>query len=130
MSNIVRIGGACGFLGDSSTSAPQLIAAGVDYLMFDYLAEVTMSFLAQAKKQHAGGGYARDFTEWVWKDNLKDIAAGKVKIVTNAGGTNPAACRDRMMEIAREQGYAPRIAIVEGDDLLERAGDFAKAGVK
>lgn len=129
MSKTIRIGGACGFLGDSSTSAPQLIAAGVDYLMFDYLAEVTMSFLAQAKKQHASGGYARDFTEWVWKDNLKDIVAKKVRIVTNAGGTNPLACRERMMAIAKEQGYAPKIAIVEGDDLLDRADAFVKAGV-
>jgi hypothetical protein len=48
MARTIRIGGACGFLGDSSTAAPQLIAAGIDYLMLDYLAEVTMSYLAMA----------------------------------------------------------------------------------
>jgi hypothetical protein len=130
MAKIVRIGGACGFLGDSSTAAPQLIAAGVDYLMLDYLAEVTMSYLAMAKKAQPDGGYARDFTEWVWKDNLKEIVRKGVRIVTNAGGTNPHACRARMEAIAREQGFAVRIAIVEGDDLLTRSEEFASSGVK
>ena len=95
MTKIVRIGGACASLGDTSVAAPQLIAAGVDYLMLDYLAEVTMSYMAAIKKADPATGYAKDFTEWVWRDNLAEITRQKVRVVTNAGGTNPAACRER-----------------------------------
>jgi len=129
-SSSVRIGGACASLGDTSVAAPQLIAAGVDYIMLDYLAEVTMSYMAVIKRANADAGYARDFTEWVWKENLREITRRGVKLVTNAGGTNPVACRDRMMAIAREQGLNPRIAIIEGEDLVAQAGDFNAAGVR
>ncbi len=129
MSKTIRIGGASASIGDSSTAAPQLIAAGVDYLMLDYLAEVTMSYMAVIKRADPTAGYARDFTEWVWKDNLAEITRRGVKIVTNAGGVNPIACRERMLTIAREQGLNPKIAIVEGDDLTGQAAEFAAAGV-
>lgn len=129
MSKIVRIGGASASIGDSSTAAPQLIAAGVDYLMLDYLAEVTMSYMAVIKRRDATAGYAQDFTEWVWKDNLAEITRKGVKIVTNAGGVNPLACRERMLAIAHEQGLNPKIAIVEGDDLTARVGELAAGGV-
>ncbi|MDQ0464314.1 hypothetical protein QO010_002095 [Caulobacter ginsengisoli] len=125
MTRPIRIGGAGGFLGDSATAAPQLLAAGVDYLVLDYLAEATMSLLARAQKRQPEGGYARDFTDWVWKDNLPALKAGGVKVVTNAGGLNPRACRARMEELAAEAGLSFRIAIVEGDDLRPRAAEFA-----
>ena len=130
MKKIVRIGGACAFLGDSATAAPQLIAAGVDYLMLDYLAEVTMSGLAMAKRANPKSGYARDFTEWVWKENLRDLKAKGIRVVTNAGGVNPHACRARMEEIAAAAGIAVRIAVVEGDDIAASAAAFAKAGTR
>ncbi len=125
MTKTIRIGGAGGFLGDSATAAPQLLAAGVDYLVLDYLAEATMSLLARAQKRQPEGGYARDFTDWVWKDNLPALKAGGVKIVTNAGGLNPRACRERMEALAAEAGLSFRIAIVEGDDLRPRAAEFS-----
>ncbi len=127
MTKIIRIGGACASLGDTSVAAPQLIAAGVDYLMLDYLAEVTMSYMAAIKRTDPAMGYAKDFTEWVWKDNLAEITRQKVRVITNAGGTNPVACRERMLAIARAQGLAPKIAIIEGDDLVSGAQTF-KAG--
>ena len=128
MKKIIRIGGAGGFLGDSQTAAPQLLASGqVDYLMLDYLAEVTMSLLARSQRKHPEGGYARDFTDWVWRDNLRALKAGGVRLVTNAGGLNPAACRERMEAIAKEQGLSFKIAIVEGDDLRPRISEFAEA---
>jgi hypothetical protein len=115
---IIRIGGAGGFLGDSSVAAPQLIASGVlDYLILDYLAEATMPMLAMGQKARPDAGYARDFTEWVWKDNLSELKAQGIKVVTNAGGLNPKACRDRMQALAAEAGLSFKIAIVEGDDL-------------
>ena len=122
----VRIGGAGGFLGDSSTAAPQLIHGGdLDYLILDYLAEATMSVLGRVRAKKPDEGYARDFTDWVWNDNLAAIKEKRVKIVTNAGGVNPRACRARMEQLAAEVGLSFRIAIVEGDDLIARVPEFA-----
>lgn len=126
MGKIVRIGGAGGFLGDSQIAAPQLLAGGqLDYMVLDYLAEVTMSLLARAQAKNPEGGFARDFTDWVWKDNLRALKAQGVKLVTNAGGLNPAACRARMEALAAEAGLSFKIAIVDGDDLRRRAAEFA-----
>jgi hypothetical protein len=128
MGKVIRIGGAGGFLGDSQIAAPQLLATGkLDYIVLDYLAEVTMSLLARSQAKNPGGGYARDFTDWVWKDNLQALKAGGVKLVTNAGGLNPAACRARMEELAAEAGLSFKIAIVDGDDLRPRAAEIARS---
>lgn len=129
MSKVIRIGGAGGFLGDSSVAAPQLLAgSNLDYMILDYLAEATMAPLGQLKQARPDQGYARDFTEWVWKDNLREFREQGVKLVTNAGGVNPEACRARMEKIAADAGLSFRIAIVTGDDLLDRVPDFAAAG--
>ncbi len=129
MAKVVKIGGAGGFLGDSSVSTPQLLrAGGLHYIILDYLAEATMAALGRMKSANPSEGYARDFTEWVWKDNLRDLKAQGVKIVTNAGGVNPRACRDRMEVLAREAGLDFKIAIVEGDDLTPRLDELAKSG--
>lgn len=129
MAKIVRIGGAGGFLGDSSVAAPQLLAGGkLDYIILDYLAEATMAPLGQLKHARPDQGYARDFTEWVWKDNLREFKERRVRVVTNAGGVNPESCRARMEEIAAEAGISFKIAIVTGDDLIDRVPDLAAAG--
>lgn len=129
MGKVIRIGGAGGFLGDSSVAAPQLLAGGkLDYMILDYLAEATMAPLGQLKRVRPDQGYARDFTEWVWKDNLREFKEQGVRIVTNAGGVNPEACRARMEQIAAEAGLSFRIAIVTGDDLVDRVPDLAAAG--
>lgn len=126
MAKTVRIGGACAFFGDSSVAPTQLIAGGVDYLILDYLAEATMSALGSLKRHRPDLGYASDFTEWVWKDNLAALKATGTKIVTNAGGVNPQACVARMKAIAEEAGYPDfRIAWVEGDDLLDRLDEIS-----
>jgi len=126
MGKVIRIGGAGGFLGDSQIAAPQLLATGkLDYVVLDYLAEVTMSLLARSQAKTPAGGFARDFTDWVWKDNMQALKAGGVKLVTNAGGLNPAACRARMEELAAEAGLSFKIAIVDGDDLRPRAAEIA-----
>ena len=129
MAKVIRIGGAGGFLGDSSVAAPQLLRAGnLDYMILDYLAEATMAPLGQLKRSRPDQGYARDFTEWVWKDNLREFKAQGVRVVTNAGGVNPEACRERMERIAADAGLSFRIAIVSGDDLIDRVPGFAAAG--
>jgi hypothetical protein len=130
MVKIVRIGGAGGFLGDSSVAAPQLLKGGrLDYMILDYLAEATMSALGQLKAARPDQGYARDFTEWVWKDNLHELKVQGVKIVTNAGGLNPRACRARMEELAAAAGLSFKIAVVEGDDLMGRLDDLSSRGL-
>lgn len=88
-----------------------------------------MSSLGQLRAARPDQGFARDFTEWVWKDNLRELRAQGVKIVTNAGGLNPRACRERMEKIAAEAGLSFRIAVVEGDDLAGRLDKLKSRGL-
>ena len=91
---IVRIGGASGFWGDSRVAAPQLVASGkADYLAFDYLAETTMAILAGARLKNPQLGYATDFVEVAMRSVLPDLAARRIKVVSNAGGIHPARMR-------------------------------------
>lgn len=115
---IVRIGGASGFWGDSSVGAPQLVASGqIDYLVFDYLAELTMSILAGARLKKPELGYATDFVSVAMKAVLKDVVKQGIRVVSNAGGVNPQGCADALAALAAEQGIAVKIAVVSGDDV-------------
>lgn len=128
MGKVIRIGGGCAFYGDSSVAPTQLLKAGIDYLALDYLAEVTMSLLGGMKEKNPESGYALDFTEWVWKDNLRLIKETGTRIVTNAGGVNPAACARRMARIAADAGLSFKIAVVEGDDMMPRLEELEAQG--
>ena len=124
----IYIGGAGAFLGDSMTAWPQLLACPkLDYLIADYLAEVTMPILAKKRAKLPKEGYAREFTEWTWKANLPEMMRRGVKLVTNAGGHHPRACRDRMLEIAAELGFQPKIAVVDGDDVRDLMPELHRA---
>ena len=126
----VRIGSASGFWGDTAVAAPQLLAAGnIRYLVFDYLAEVTMSILAGARAKDPGAGYATDFVRITMKSLLPRLKAQGVRVVANAGGVNPLACRDALAQVAAEHGLPLRIGVVLGDDLAARADEFRAAGV-
>ena len=126
----IRIGGASGFWGDSSVGAPQLVQLGnVDYVVFDYLAELTMSVLAAARLKNAELGYATDFVTVTMKAILKDVVAKNIKIVSNAGGMNPHASAAALAAIAAGQGVAIRIAVVEGDDVLPLIPELRSQGV-
>ena len=116
---IVKIGGASGFWGDSSVGAPQLVASGqIDYLVFDYLAELTMSILAAARLKKPEMGYATDFVSVAMKAVLKDVVAQGIRVVSNAGGVNPQGCADALAALAAEQGVELKIAVVSGDDVM------------
>jgi len=128
---IVRIGGASGFWGDSSVGAPQLIRSGeVDYLVFDYLAELTMSLLAAARMKNPALGYATDFVNVTMRAVLRDAMAKKIRIVSNAGGMNPKDCAKAVAAIAAEQGLNVRIAVVTGDDVMRLIPELRQQGVR
>ena len=114
---VVRIGGASGAWGDSPMGTPQLLGADVQYLMMDYLAEVTMSLLARARQKNPEAGFPPDFIGYL-KPHLVDIARRGVKVVSNAGGVNPHACKRALETLATELGLPLRVAVVDGDDLL------------
>jgi hypothetical protein len=126
----VRIGGASGFWGDSSVGAPQLVKLGeVDYLVFDYLAELTMSILAAARAKDPNLGYATDFVTVTMKAILKDVVAQGIKVISNAGGVNPQACAQAIATLAAEQGLDLQIAVVQGDDVMPVLQQLRQEGV-
>ena len=128
---IVRIGGASAFWGDSAMAAPQLVQHGdIQYMIADYLAEITMSIMARARAKDPATGYATDFVAVTMKRLIKEIARKKIKVVTNAGGVNPAACAAAIRQIAADAGVDLKVAAVLGDDLLPRAAEFRQAGIK
>mgnify|MGYP000698448932 CR=1 FL=1 len=82
----IRIAGASGFWGDAARSTPQLLKdEDVDFIVYDYLAEITMSIMARARAKNPDNGYALDFVSAVMKPNLKEIARQSVRIISNAG---------------------------------------------
>ena len=128
---IVRIGGASGYWGDSPSAPRQLIErAEVDYLILDYLAEITMSILARARSQDPEAGYATDFISLVMKPLIKEIAAKRIKVIANAGGVNLPACRRALEKVAQEAGVKLRIGTVEGDDLMPRLDTLRAKNVR
>lgn len=126
---MLRIGGASGAWGDSPMGIGQLLAAGVDYLMMDYLAEVTMSLLARARLKDPQAGYPPDFVAYL-KPHLADLAARRVKVVSNAGGVHPQACKQALEAACAEAGVQLRIAVVTGDDLMPMADALREEGVR
>lgn len=125
----VRIANGQGFWGDSVDAPIHLLEGGpIDYLGMDYLAEVTLSIMMRQKLKNPAAGYATDFLDFV-RRALPRLVAGNVRVITNAGGLNPKACRAKVFEIARELGITGlRIGVVEGDDLLARLPELVAAG--
>jgi hypothetical protein len=127
---VVRVAGGQGFWGDSLDAPRQQVEGGaVDYLMLDYLAEVTMSILQKQKERDPTVGYARDFVG-AMESVLPAVVERGVKVIANAGGVNPPACADAVRQMAVRHGAADRlrIGVVTGDDLLPRLDQLIEEG--
>lgn len=131
MKQIVRIGCGAGFWGDSPEGPQQLVRTGaIDYLVLDYLAEITMSILARMKAKSPTLGYATDFVTTVMKPLARQIADKRIRVVTNAGGVNPDACRNALEAVCREAGVDLKIAVVRGDDLSEDIERYRRQNIR
>ncbi|MBL8979657.1 MAG: DUF1446 domain-containing protein [Gemmatimonadetes bacterium] len=127
---IVRVAAGQGFWGDWLEAPVRQVQDGpIDYLMMDYLAEVTMSIMQKQKSRDPKFGYARDFVP-LMERILPAIAAKGIKVTSNAGGVNPRACAEAVREVARKLGLSGkvRIALVSGDDILPRLDDLLARG--
>ncbi|HVT36524.1 MAG TPA: acyclic terpene utilization AtuA family protein, partial [Nevskiaceae bacterium] len=130
MGKLIRIGCGAGFWGDSAEGPKQLVESGqIDYLVLDYLAEITMSLLAKARAKDPNAGYATDFPDVIAR-LAPQIKARGIKVVTNAGGVNPQACREAIATKLKAQGIELKIGIVTGDDLLARSEEFRAQDIK
>jgi hypothetical protein len=126
----VRIANGQGFWGDSVDAPVRLIEEGpLDYLTLDYLAEVTMSILQKLKRRDPTKGYATDFVDLVDR-TLPTLLEKEIRVVANAGGVNPGACREALCEVARRHGATGlRIGTVRGDDILDTLDRLLEDGV-
>jgi hypothetical protein len=125
----VRVGNGQGFWGDSVDAPVDLLRGGaIDYIGMDYLAEVTLSIMMRQKLKNPDLGYATDFIDFV-RRVLPELVERNVRVLSNAGGLNPHACRERIFELARELGLSGvRVGVVDGDDLYPRLGELVAAG--
>lgn len=127
----LRIASGQGFWGDLQRAPIDQARLGpIDVLVMDYLAEVTMSILQKQKLRDPSLGYARDFVEVV-TELAPDVKERGFKIISNAGGVNPTACAEAIVEGARQRGAAGlKVAVVTGDDLLGRLDELLSDGVE
>ncbi len=127
----VRIGGACAFIGDSVLGPRQLVAVpGMQYLVFDYLSEMTMSAFVQARRSNPALGYASDFIDVALRELLPQCAERGIKLIANAGGLNPKGCAEACVALLRELGCDMRVAYVEGDDCMPLLPALADGGTR
>jgi hypothetical protein len=127
---VIRIANGQGFWGDSPDAPVSQVRRGpIDYLTLDYLAEVTMSILQKQRARDPELGYARDFVEVVDRI-LPDLVSKKIRLVANAGGLNPEACRRAVRAVAQKHGFDPPIATVSGDDITNRMDELLDRGVE
>ncbi len=112
----IKIGGACGFWGDSSLGTEQLLGVpGLNYITYDYLAELTMAIMAGMRMKNPEHGYALDFIE-LMKQALPVAKNKGIRIIANAGGLNPAACATALKQAMQATGLDVHIGVVSGDD--------------
>src|ERR1043166_8414504 len=132
MKEKIRIAAGQGFWGDLPEAPVRQVEGGpIDYLMLDYLAEVTMSIMQKQKARDPNAAYARDFVP-LMKQILPACVERDIKVVANAGGVNVPGCAAAVAEVARGLGLAGKlkIGIVTGDDILDRIDDLLSRGIE
>jgi len=129
MRDKINIGYGQGFWGDSILGPVRLVKEGpLDYLALDYLAEVTMSIMQKLKGRNPNAGYATDFVQMLDR-TLPDIHEKGIKVIANAGGVNPDACLEAVLELARKKGIKGlKVGVIDGDDILTRIPELAQNG--
>src|ERR1035437_2665607 len=129
MKEKIRIASGQGFWGDLIEAPVQQVTKGsIDYLVLDYLAEVTMSILQKQKNKNPKLGYARDIPD-LMKRILPVCKEKNIKIITNGGGVNPRACADAVLAVAKELGISGlKVGIVLGDDIKDNLGELIASG--
>ena len=129
MKDFIRIASGQGFWGDLPNAPVNQAKKGpIDYLVMDYLAEVTMSIMQKQRMRNPEWGYARDFVSVV-EQVLPEIKNEGIKVISNAGGVNPMACKDEILKVAREKGYKDlKVAVVDGDDILDQIDELIQDG--
>ena len=129
MKKMIRIGNAGGFWGDDLDAMRRQLQGGpLDYLSIDFLAEITMSILRKQQLRNPSLGYVEDFVEQI-RQNAGLIRDTGVRILTNAGGINPLECGRKVVQELSNLGIQLKVAVVQGDDLLNRLGDLHANGV-
>src|SRR5688572_3632483 len=132
MKEKVRVAGGQGFWGDLLTAPVDQVRGGqIDYLMLDYLAEVTMSIMQKQRARDSQAGYARDFVT-LMREILPDCVEKNIKVLSNAGGVNVEGCAEAIRDVARDLGLGGRvkIGVITGDDILGRLDEFAERGLE
>ena len=132
MKQTIRVAAGQGFWGDLPEAPVQQVEGGpVDYLMLDYLAEVTMSIMQKQKARDPNAGYAKDFVP-LMKRILPTCVERNIRVTANAGGVNVRGCADAVVGVARELGLSGKlqIGIVTGDDIMSRLDEFLDSGIE
>ncbi len=132
MKPFIRIASGQGFWGDLLEAPKDQIRNGpIDYLMLDYLAEVTMSILQKQRSRDPAVGYATDFVP-LMEETLPEVLERGIRVIANAGGVNPEGCADAVLDVARRLSLARplRVGVVTGDDLQERLPELIASGVE
>jgi len=132
MKQLIRIAAGQGFWGDLLEAPVRQVEEGpIDYLMLDYLAEVTMSIMQKQRARDSSAGYAKDFVP-LMKRILPACVERNIRVTANAGGVNVQGCANAVQTVARELGLGGklRIGLVMGDDIMERLDDFLERGIE
>jgi acyclic terpene utilization AtuA family protein len=129
MADLIRIANAGGYWGDDLAQFQRQVDLGpVDYVTLDFLAEITMSIMQKQRARDPRAGYARDFVAQV-EGALPALLDRNIRVISNAGGVNPLACRAALIEMAQLRGRPIEVAAVVGDDLMSRLGELNAGGV-
>jgi hypothetical protein len=128
---VIRIGGASAFLIDSALAVPQLLrGGGLDYLIFDYLAEGSMGLLGRMQAADPRGGFGADFLSVHVGPHLQEIARQGIKVIANAGGLNPQGLAAATEAMLQAQGIDLKVACIDGDDIRDQVDALRAAGVR